>query len=70
MAHAFAYRAVRHGNYPMVGTMRVHVLRELALVLGRWDDASIHPVLGRLERDIYADGKVAYGEALNPKPRS
>ena len=64
LAHAFAYRAVWHRNYPMVGTMRVDVLRELALVLGRWDDASVYPVLGRLEGYVQADGEVSYGEAL------
>ena len=49
LAYAFANRSVWHGNYPIVGTMRVYVLRKLGMILWRWDDAPIHPVLGRLE---------------------
>ena len=49
LAHAFANRAIWDGNYPIVGTMRAYELGYLALVIRRWDDASIHPVLGSLE---------------------
>ena len=49
LTHAFANRALWHGNYPMVGTMRVDVLGELVLISSRWDDATVYPVLGRLE---------------------
>ena len=49
LAHAFANRAIWDGNYPIVSTMRAYELGYLALVIRRWDDASIHPVLGSLE---------------------
>ena len=49
LTHAFANRAVRDCDYPIVGTMGVYVLRNLVLVVGRWDDASIYPVLRGLE---------------------
>ena len=50
LTHAFANRAVWHGNYPIVRTMSVYVVGELGLVVRRWDDASIYPVFRRLER--------------------
>ncbi len=58
LAHAFTYRAIRHGYYPIVGTMRVYVLSKVVLVLSRWDYPSIHPVLGRFERYVQVEGKV------------
>jgi len=62
---AFANRAVRNGDYPMVGTMRVYVLGELVLVSSRWDDATVYPVLGGSERDVKFEGKVAYCEPVH-----
>ena len=64
LAYAFADRAVWHGNHPMVGTMRVYVLRKLALVLCRRYDALIHPALSRAEGYVQVEGKVAYRAAL------
>jgi|GEM_PF-1803774 len=64
LAHAFANRAVRHGNYPMMGTMRVYVFRKLALVLYRRYDTLIHPPLSRTEGYVESEGKVAYRETL------
>ena len=61
---AFANRAVWHGNYPIVGTMRVYVLCELVLVSSRWDDATVYPVLGGFEGYVEFEGKVSYGESL------
>jgi len=65
LAHAFANRAIRYGNYPIVGTMVVDVLRELALVLWRRYDALVHPALGRLKRYAEFDGEVSYGEPVH-----
>ena len=65
LAHAFANRAIRYGNYPIVGTMVVDVLRELALVLWRRYDASIDPVLGRLQGYVQVTGEVSYGEFVH-----
>ena len=48
LTHAFAHRAVWRRDHPIVGAMRVDVIGYLALVLVRWDHASIYPVLGRL----------------------
>ena len=62
LTHAFANRAVRHGNHPMVGAMRAYILGYLALVPHRRDYAPIHPVLCSLKRHVDAEGKVAYGE--------
>ena len=42
LTHAFANRAVWHGNYPIMGTMSVYVVGELGLVVRRWDGASIY----------------------------
>ena len=47
---AFAERAIRSRDYPMVSTMRDDVLCKPALVRRRWDHASINPILGRLKR--------------------
>lgn len=52
LADAFAERTVGDGNYPMMGTMGVYVLRELDLVFRRRYDAPIHPFLGGLERYV------------------
>ena len=49
---AFTDWAIWDGNYPIVGTMRAYELGYLALVVRRWDDASIHPVFRRLERYV------------------
>ena len=36
LTHAFANRAVWHGNYPIMGTMSVYVVGELGLVVRGW----------------------------------
>ena len=64
LTHAFANRAVWHGNYPIVGAMSVYVVGELGLVVRGRYYASIYPVFRRLERYVYAEGKVSYSKAL------
>tara|TARA_B100000809_G_C15031454_1_gene492125 strand:+ start:496 stop:888 length:393 start_codon:yes stop_codon:yes gene_type:complete len=60
LAYAFAGRTIGHGNYPIVGTMRVYVLGELVLVNRGWNDTTRHPTFGSSERYVYSEGKVAY----------
>ena len=65
LAFAFANRAVWHGNYPIMNTMRVYILAELVLVSSRWDDATVYPVLGGLERHVEFEGKMEYCEPVH-----
>ena len=64
LTYAFTDWAIWDGNYPIVGTMSVYVVGELGLVVRGRYYASIYPVFRRLERYVYAEGKVSYSKAL------
>jgi hypothetical protein len=59
LTHACAYGAIWHGDYPIMGTMRVYEHRKLGLILGRRNGASVHPVLGSLKGYVKAEGEFA-----------
>ncbi len=65
LANAIANRAIRYGNYPIMGTMRMYVLSKLALVFRRRYDATVYPVLGGFEGYVEFEGKMAYCEPVH-----
>ena len=65
---AFARGTIGRGDYPVVCTVQRHVTRKRGLILARGHDASIGPILRRLERHIQFLGKLPHRHSLIVQP--